>query len=242
MLGIKNKVLLLIRLLSLVLITLVTSCKGQETENSAKGSIEKSSKTLNENWTQKNQPLIYQNTVFPQIHSNLKGMVSEFVRIMYQDSKGIIWFGTNGDGLVRYDGKTLEKFTQKDGIGTGTAVRGIVEDKNGNIWFGTSNGLTRYDGKTFTNYSTKEGLIDNDIWAIEIDKDGIIWVGSVFMAAGFIMPAARAMGPEGGKFMRQLFNTNKYPITITIRYPYSLLITRHKLPVILAPHIPRPTY
>lgn len=43
-------------------------------------------------------------TVFPQIHTNLNGMVSEFVRSMYQDTKGNYWFGTNGNGIIRYDG------------------------------------------------------------------------------------------------------------------------------------------
>ena len=70
--------------------------------------------------------------------------------------------GTNGDGVARYDGDTLEYFSQYAGFG-GAAVRGIVEDKEGNVWFGTSGGLTKYDGVSFTNYTTKNGLVDNDI-------------------------------------------------------------------------------
>lgn len=42
----------------------------------------------------------------------------------------------------------------------------------------------------------------------------VLWAGSVFMAALFIIPATQAMGPEGGKFMRTLFKTNKYPLVI----------------------------
>ena len=42
----------------------------------------------------------------------------------------------------------------------------------------------------------------------------ILWCGAVFMSVAFLMPAAKAMGPEGGKFMRQLFATNKYPVVI----------------------------
>jgi ligand-binding sensor domain-containing protein len=49
------------------------------------------------------------NTTFPQIHTNLNGMVREFVRSMYQDTKGNYWFGTNGSGIIRYDGTLLEK-------------------------------------------------------------------------------------------------------------------------------------
>ncbi|MBK6903658.1 MAG: hypothetical protein IPH04_12865 [Saprospirales bacterium] len=41
-------------------------------------------------------------------------MVREFVRTMYQDRKGNYWFGTNGNGIIRYDGQTLEKMTIAD--------------------------------------------------------------------------------------------------------------------------------
>ena len=58
--------------------------------------------------------VLTQNTTFPQIHTNLNGMVREFVRTMYQDKKGNYWFGTNGNGIIRYDGQTLQKFQSKD--------------------------------------------------------------------------------------------------------------------------------
>ena len=49
--------------------------------------------------------------VFAQYHSNLDGMVSEFVRKMFQDKSGNYWFGTNGDGVIRYNGVSLDKFS-----------------------------------------------------------------------------------------------------------------------------------
>ena len=44
---------------------------------------------------------------------------------------------------------------------------------------------------------------------------GVFWAGSVFYTALFIIPAAKASGPEGTKFMQQLGKT-KYPIFIMI--------------------------
>ena len=87
--------------------------------------------------------ILNQNTTFPQIHSNLNGMVREFVRSMHQDKKGNYWFGTNGDGIIRYDGQTLEKITIA-GISPHYRVLEIVEDTTGNLWFGTSEGLISY--------------------------------------------------------------------------------------------------
>ena len=61
-------------------------------------------------------------------------MVREFVRTMYQDNKGNYWFGTNGDGIIRYDGQILEKITIA-GINSHFRVLEIVEDEAGNLWW-----------------------------------------------------------------------------------------------------------
>ena len=42
-------------------------------------------------------------------------------------------------------------------------IKNIIEDRDGNMWFGTSGGVTKYDGRYFTNYSKKNGLIDDNV-------------------------------------------------------------------------------
>ena len=126
-------------------------------------------------------PLIQrQGTTFLQIHTNLNGMVSEFVRTMFQDKQGNYWFGTNGNGIIRYDGQTLEMMVI-EGIHPNIRVMEIVEDKAGHVWFGTSDGLLQYDGKKFTLYAKEEGLPggDMEIWSLAIDQSGRMWVGSM---------------------------------------------------------------
>jgi ligand-binding sensor domain-containing protein len=55
----------------------------------------------------------------------------------------------------------------------------IIEDKQGNLWFGTvSDGAVRFDGKTYTYFSTKDGLCDNTVASIVQDKDGNMWFGT----------------------------------------------------------------
>ena len=150
----------------------MSSCTGQIKEKSTANKTENQVNT---------QPLILkQSTTFPQIHTNLNGMVREFVRTMHQDKKGNFWFGTNGDGIIRYDGKILEKITVA-GINPSFRVLEIVEDHAGNLWFGTCQGLIKYDGNEFTTFSQKEGLPgeDAEIWALAMDKNGLIWVGSM---------------------------------------------------------------
>jgi len=54
-----------------------------------------------------------------------------------------------------------------------------LQDKAGNLWFGTTgSGVYRYDGKLFYNYTVKDGLNSNSVWSIMEDKSGNIWFGT----------------------------------------------------------------
>lgn len=180
MYKIRSKAILIIRTLVIVLTIFVVGCKENGIREIPKDNTENYSDTFDEKSSQNNSPPIYhQNTVFQQKHSNLNGMVSEFVRKMYQDKNGNFWFGTNGDGIIRYDNRSLQKFNiSEDFNGSAGAVRGIIEDKMGNLWFGTSSGLIKYDGKKFKIFSKEEGLPGNEIWGLTIDEEGLIWVGT----------------------------------------------------------------
>ena len=186
-----------INLILIVLTFQISYCTGQVKEKPVNDTTENG---IN------NQPInSNQSTTFPQIHTNLNGMVREFVRTMYQDKKGNYWFGTNENGIIRYDGQTLETI-RIEGIRPGIRVMKIVEDNAGNIWFGTSDGLIKYDGEKFITFSKKEGLPgeDEEIWGLTIDKNGLIWVGSTGGVSHFdgekftpfILPETRVENPQ----------------------------------------------
>ncbi len=115
------------------------------------------------------------------------GLVSQYIRTIFQDSKGDFWFGPAGQSVARYDGKTLEYYSRKDFFhGNNSAapdfnsVHAIAEDENGNIWFGTDHGVVKYDGETFKSYTEKDGLSNTKVGrkSILVDKLGTIWVGT----------------------------------------------------------------
>jgi ligand-binding sensor domain-containing protein len=55
----------------------------------------------------------------------------------------------------------------------------MLEDKSGNLWFGTyGGGVNKYDGKSFTHYTDKEGLSNNIVLSILEDKNGNLWFGT----------------------------------------------------------------
>jgi ligand-binding sensor domain-containing protein len=148
----------------------ISSCFGQVNEKAFNDQIASG--------VNSQTPMINQRTTFPQIHTNLNGMVTQFVRAMYEDTKGTYWFGTNADGIIRYDGRSLDKITIET-TQNGVSVREIVEDKLGNVWFATSSGLVKYDGAKFSTYSVEAGLQNDEVWSICIDRNGLIWLSTV---------------------------------------------------------------
>ncbi|MBP6414265.1 MAG: SpoIIE family protein phosphatase [Bacteroidia bacterium] len=161
------------------------------------------------------------------------GLNDNLVWSILEDKTGNLWFGTS-NGVCRYDGnrvdallkgenkstnipidlhtingkivKTFIQYSVNEGL-SHREVPTMVEDKAGNLWFGTyGGGICKFDGnridailnganiplsrqfdlqkvngklvKTFVNYSENEGLSDDVIWSILEDKSGNLWIGT----------------------------------------------------------------
>ncbi|MDO9188166.1 MAG: two-component regulator propeller domain-containing protein [Bacteroidia bacterium] len=113
------------------------------------------------------------------------GLSQPQILAVFQDDDGVMWFGTNGGGITKFDGNSYEYFTDKDGLAD-NLIYCITKDKKGRILIGTNNGLSVYDPFTsngtdsthFKNYTTKNGLSNNRIYTIFIDKNGEILLGT----------------------------------------------------------------
>lgn len=66
-----------------------------------------------------------------------------------QDTKGNLWFATQGRGLFKYDPQTDSWKNYQHSKQTGALicdqVNCVLVDRNGQIWVGTMDGLCRYD-------------------------------------------------------------------------------------------------
>jgi len=133
----------------------------------------------------------YDGTSFIILNSENLGLNDEtgymHVRGLFEDSKGNLWIGNNGIGVLLYDGDTTINFSKLHGLvaadspHTGFAsgpeglehVFAIGEDSDGNIWFGDrDSGVWRFDGENMKNFGAPGGLSTMLVWQIYKDKRG----------------------------------------------------------------------
>lgn len=105
------------------------------------------------------------------------GLALDAIMSSCMDNFGNLWFGTDGNGVSRYDGKTFTNYTTENGLLANT-VHCIYKDKKGYMWFGADNGVCCYNGISFVNYTTEQGLINNMVKSIYQDSKGTMWFGT----------------------------------------------------------------
>jgi ligand-binding sensor domain-containing protein len=93
------------------------------------------------------------------------------------DKNNVVWCGTWGGGLARFDGKQWKNYTMSDGL-PGNHVFMLYEDPQGQLWIGTNNGLARMDGEQFKKYDMHDGLYSNTVFSMATAHDGSYWIGS----------------------------------------------------------------
>ncbi|MCY7359143.1 MAG: histidine kinase [Rudanella sp.] len=79
-------------------------------------------------------------------------------------------------GALRFNGEKFTNYTTKQGLAD-DVVYTLVEDKRGDIWFGSMNTgrVSRFDGKQFTTYTSAHGLAGNSVEKIRNDNQGNLW-------------------------------------------------------------------
>ncbi|HLO82800.1 MAG TPA: two-component regulator propeller domain-containing protein [Chitinophagaceae bacterium] len=107
-----------------------------------------------------------------------QGLGSSYVYSILQDSRGRLWFGTDGAGVNVYDGQYFIPYTEKQGL-TNNVVSVVFEDSKGKIWMGTQHGITIYDGKNFYQITKEMGLLNDEILDIMEDGKGNIWIATL---------------------------------------------------------------
>lgn len=115
-------------------------------------------------------------------NSDNAGLPSDIIFTLYFEKGGALWMGTRGGGAVKRErnGKMLN-YHHDDRAPNSLSndlVYCIMEDLQGNLWIGTSNGLNLLDKKTntFTTYYERNGLPSDNIYAVLADNAGYLWL------------------------------------------------------------------
>jgi len=127
-----------------------------------------------------------------------QSLASNAISAIFEDSRGVFWVGTGGDGLHTMD-RATGKFhrhsfdpAHPDKLSRPPrqahpwfhavdVVTFIIEDHTGAIWFGALwGGITRYDPITqkLTRYNNSNGYPDDTSWNAFVSREGVLWITS----------------------------------------------------------------
>jgi ligand-binding sensor domain-containing protein/signal transduction histidine kinase len=149
----------------------------------------------------------------------LNSLGNNSLECLAMDSSGILWIGSFGGGLDRFDPIT-ERFTHfrhdttNEGSLSNDTVTAILTDRKGVLWIGTSGGLDRLDPTTnkfvHHQYAVNDpaSLSFNEVRTIYEDHQGTLWIGtgSPYPGGGWSPDdgGLNKMDAKTGKFTRYL--------------------------------------
>jgi len=121
---------------------------------------------------------IFAQTPFLRPHLLFRGKEEYNVKVIYQDEKAWMWFGTDR-GLFRFDGINYTRFSTSEGLAE-DKITAINRSMDGKLWVGHKNGeISLYDGHTFQTFIPEEGLGKVEISSISNDNSGNVWYSTL---------------------------------------------------------------
>lgn len=119
-----------------------------------------------------------------ELHKTDSEIDRSYVWSMDFDKYGVLWLGTLGNGVIRYDMKnaTTEHFSTSNSNLKSDYIISILPSKDGNIYIGTSGGVCCYNSsqKSLTTVSIDDdpSLSECKIMQIIEDTRGLLWIST----------------------------------------------------------------
>lgn len=105
-------------------------------------------------------------------------ILESVVLSIYEDSNEAIWVATEGSGLWKYDRSgRFTNISNQHGY-RNMMARAVVEDSDGVMWIGTSQGLFSYDGTNFRKYRSSDGIPEVPINEMKLNEAGELWMAT----------------------------------------------------------------
>lgn len=117
--------------------------------------------------------------------------ISTYYNKFYKDKRGVIWLGTADNGLIRFDENrgVSAWYKKKKMYGNCISdddINALYEDKENNLWIGTSSGLNILEETTGkfsvfkNNISDPYSISNNSVYSIYKDNSDVLWIGTDF--------------------------------------------------------------
>jgi ligand-binding sensor domain-containing protein/signal transduction histidine kinase len=98
-------------------------------------------------------------------------------RTLLVDRHGVLWIGTIGAGLIRYQDGIFTSLRKQDGLAS-DRILSLAESDDGSLWVGTEDGLSQLSDVKFPTFSTSEGMVNDVCLAVAASPQGGIWAGT----------------------------------------------------------------
>lgn len=103
------------------------------------------------------------------------GLLYEIVQSLFEDADGRLWIGSFGGIQYLENGKFYD-FAEKLGVlFKDYNFWDIHRDRNGVLWFATSQGLLKYENGMTTRYAAADGLPNDNVRIVHEAHDGSLW-------------------------------------------------------------------
>lgn len=101
---------------------------------------------------------------------------------MVKDKQGILWIGTQGQGIYLFEADTvIGHIGQEEGL-VSNLINTLTLDKNNNVYIGTNKGINVYNriDERIISYGAKNGFVgvENNPSAAYYDSNGNLWFGT----------------------------------------------------------------
>lgn len=146
------------------------------------------------------------------------------VTSMSRYRNGLLWLGTNYDGVKCYNmftGQTVSFGKGRTGLGS-DIISCVLATRDGSVWVGAfRGGLARFHNGQWTSWKPKPGgLAGSSVWALQELPDGRIAIGT-------LQNGLQIFNPWTGRFIT--FNTDNSSISTNTVYSLSFDRKRNRL-------------
>lgn len=106
-----------------------------------------------------------------------QGLIASQLWSVCEAPDGVIWMGSEGAGLVRWDKKSFRHYTREQGM-PADAVLSVWVTRANEVWAGTRKGVAHLRQGRLRTLTREDGLAGSYTRAITEDSQGRIWLGS----------------------------------------------------------------